>query len=61
MTTPAAMPGYLTRNRLAVLAGLAAPQALAAVLVPFRASFPNTGAAPRGRRGLPAGHRLAGE
>lgn len=45
MTTPAAMPGYLTRDRLAVLAGLAAPLALAAVLVPFRASFPNTDAA----------------
>jgi K+-sensing histidine kinase KdpD len=39
------MPGYLTRDRLAVLAGLAAPLALAAVLVPFRASFPNTDAA----------------
>ena len=36
---------YLTRDRLAVLAGLAAPLALAAVLVPFRASFPNTHAA----------------
>jgi len=39
------MPGYLTRDRLAVLAGLAAPLALAVVLVPFRASFPNTDAA----------------
>ncbi len=39
------MPGYLTRDRLAVLAALAAPLALAAVLVPFRASFPNTDAA----------------
>jgi K+-sensing histidine kinase KdpD len=39
------MSGYLTRDRLAVLAGLAAPLALAAVLVPFRASFPNTDAA----------------
>jgi K+-sensing histidine kinase KdpD len=39
------MPGYLTRDRLAVLAGLAGPLALAAVLVPFRASFPNTDAA----------------
>jgi K+-sensing histidine kinase KdpD len=39
------MPGHLTRDRLAVLAGLAAPLALAAVLVPFRASFPNTDAA----------------
>ena len=37
--------GYLTRDRLAVLAGVAAPLALAAVLVPFRASFPNTDAA----------------
>ena len=39
------MPGYLTRDRLAVLAGLAAPLALAAVLVPFRDGFPNTDAA----------------
>jgi K+-sensing histidine kinase KdpD len=39
------MSHYLTRDRLAVLAGLAAPLALAAVLVPFRASFPNTDAA----------------
>ncbi len=36
---------YLTRDRLAVLAGLAAPLALAAILVPFRTSFPNTDAA----------------
>jgi K+-sensing histidine kinase KdpD len=39
------MPGSLTRDRLAVLAGVAAPLALAAVLVPFRAGFPNTDAA----------------
>jgi K+-sensing histidine kinase KdpD len=39
------MSGYMTRDRLAVLAGLAAPLVLAAVLVPFRASFPNTDAA----------------
>jgi K+-sensing histidine kinase KdpD len=39
------MSGYLTRDRLAMLAGLAAPLALAAVLIPFRASFPNTDAA----------------
>jgi Domain of unknown function (DUF4118) len=39
------MLGHLTRDRLAVLAGVAAPLALAAVLVPFRASFPNTDAA----------------
>ena len=39
------MPEYLTRDRLAVLAGLAAPLALAAILVPFRTSFPNTDAA----------------
>jgi len=36
---------YLTRDRLSALAALAVPLALAAVLVPFRASFPNTGAA----------------
>jgi K+-sensing histidine kinase KdpD len=39
------MSGYLTRDRLAVLAGLAGPLVLAAVLVPFRASFPDTDAA----------------
>jgi K+-sensing histidine kinase KdpD len=39
------MPGSLTPDRLAVLAGVAAPLALAAVLVPFRAGFPNTDAA----------------
>jgi len=39
------MPGFLTRDRLAMLAGLEAPLALAAVLVPFRASVPNTDAA----------------
>jgi K+-sensing histidine kinase KdpD len=33
------------RDRLAVLAGLVCPLALAALLVPFRASFPNTDAA----------------
>jgi K+-sensing histidine kinase KdpD len=36
------MPG---RDRLAMLAALAAPLALAAILVPWRASFPNTDAA----------------
>jgi K+-sensing histidine kinase KdpD len=35
----------LSRDRLAVAAGLIAPLALAAVLVPFRSSFPNTDAA----------------
>ena len=52
MTTPNApadtsplMPDYLTRDRLAVLAALAAPLVLAAILVPFRTSFPNTDAA----------------
>ncbi len=38
-------PSPLNRDRLAVLAGLVAPLALAAVLVPFRGSFPNTDAA----------------
>jgi len=33
------------RDSVAVLAGLAAPLALAAILVPFRGSFPNTDAA----------------
>jgi K+-sensing histidine kinase KdpD len=36
------MPG---RDRLALLAGFAAPLALAAILVPWRASLPNTDAA----------------
>jgi len=36
---------YLSRDRIAVLAALVAPLALAAILVPFRASFPNTDAA----------------
>jgi K+-sensing histidine kinase KdpD len=35
----------LGRDRVAVLIALAAPLALAAILVPFRASFPNTDAA----------------
>ena len=39
------MSGYLTRDRLALLAALAVPLALAAILVPFRASFLNTDAA----------------
>ncbi len=39
------MSRHLTRDRLALLAALAAPLALAAILVPFRASFPNTDAA----------------
>jgi len=39
------MSRYLSRDRIAVLAALVAPLALAAVLVPFRASFPNTDAA----------------
>jgi len=39
------MSRYLTRDRAAVLAAVAAPLALAAILVPFRASFPNTDAA----------------
>jgi hypothetical protein len=39
------MSRYATRDRLALLAALAAPLALAAILVPFRAGFPNTDAA----------------
>jgi K+-sensing histidine kinase KdpD len=39
------MSALLRRDRLAMLAGLVAPLALAAVLVPFRSSFPNTDAA----------------
>ena len=40
-----ARAGALSRDRLAVLAGLVGPLALTAVLVPFRTSFPNTDAA----------------
>ena len=43
--TALTMTGALSRDRLAILAGLAAPLALAAVLIPFRASIPNTDAA----------------
>ena len=39
------MSRYLTRDHVAVLAAFVAPLALAAVLVPFRGSFPNTNAA----------------
>jgi hypothetical protein len=39
------MERWLSRDRLAVVAALAGPLALAAILVPFRASFPNTDAA----------------
>ena len=39
------MSRYVNRDRLAVLAALAGPLALAAILVPFRTSFPNTDAA----------------
>jgi K+-sensing histidine kinase KdpD len=38
------LPGF-RRDHLALLAGLAAPLVLAAALIPFRASFPNTDAA----------------
>jgi K+-sensing histidine kinase KdpD len=58
------MSRYLTRDRLAVLLGLAAPLALAAILVPFRTSFPNTDAALALILVVVAvaanGHRLAG-
>src|SRR5215468_3663485 len=36
---------WLSRDRLAVIAALAAPLALTAILVPFRHGFPNTDAA----------------
>ena len=39
------MPRYLTRDRIAILAALAAPLAVAAVLLPFRASWPDTNVA----------------
>jgi K+-sensing histidine kinase KdpD len=58
------MSGYLTRDRVAVVVAVAAPLALAAILVPFRASFPNTDAALALLLVVVAvaanGHRLAG-
>jgi Domain of unknown function (DUF4118) len=39
------MTRYLNRDRIAVLAALAAPLATAAILLPFRASWPNTNVA----------------
>ena len=39
------MPLFSNRDRLAILAAVTAPLALAAILVPFRTSFPNTDAA----------------
>ena len=39
------MTGHLTRDRIAILAALAAPLAVAAVLLPFRASWSNTNVA----------------
>ena len=48
MTVPGVrvwMSGYVTRDRVAGLAGLAAPLVLGAVLVPFRGSVPDTDAA----------------
>ncbi len=39
------MPQRVSRDRVAALAGLAAPLALTAALIPFRATLPNTGAA----------------
>ena len=39
------MTRYLTRDRAAIAAAVAAPLAAAAVLLPFRASWPNTNVA----------------
>jgi hypothetical protein len=39
------MTGYVTRDRIAIVAALAAPLAVAAVLLPFRASWSNTNVA----------------
>ena len=39
------MNRYLTRDRIAILAALAAPLAAAAVLLPFRGSWSNTNVA----------------
>ncbi len=39
------MTGYVTRNRIAIVAALAAPLGVAAILLPFRASWSNTNVA----------------
>jgi hypothetical protein len=39
------VPSWLTRDRIAILAALVAPLAIAAVLLPFRASWSNTNVA----------------
>ena len=39
------MPRYLTRDRIAIVAALAAPLGVAAILLPFRASWSNTNVA----------------
>src|SRR6516225_11976535 len=39
------MPSYLTRDRIAILAALVAPLAVAAILLPFRSSWSNTNVA----------------
>lgn len=39
------MPRYLSRDRIAIVAALAAPLGVAAVLLPFRASWSNTNVA----------------
>ncbi len=44
-TTPPRALGWLSRDHLAIAAGLAGPLALAAILVPVRANFANTDAA----------------
>jgi K+-sensing histidine kinase KdpD len=58
------MPRQVSRDRAAALAGLAVPLALAAVLIPFRGSLPNTDAALALVLVVvavaAAGHRLAG-
>ena len=43
--TSPAMSRYLTRDRIAIVAALAVPLAVAAVLLPFRASWSNTNVA----------------
>jgi K+-sensing histidine kinase KdpD len=44
-TTRSRAAGWFSRDHIAIAAGLAGPLALAAILVPFRSSFPNTDAA----------------
>jgi hypothetical protein len=49
------MTRYLTRDRIAIVAALAVPLAVAAVLLPFRASWSNANVASAAGRGRSRG------